>query len=246
MYSLKRKFPPLRVFINMENIRHNLIESDFYWTPDLGVYDQNHFRYPSWKDYIDWSKEGITRPVNTLNSHRFGFYWNMDDLLKPLNISFLEKPRKFCLFAGHMKEPRRSMYLQFKKHFEIDGYGLSFNKKIKNHNLSDFKTYDIMKNYAFNLCPHNSLFHGYYNESIINAILANTLPITWADHNIKVDFNPNAFINLIDDVENNYENICAKLKDDNFLKQYTKEPILLKKLDLNAEKDFVEKILSCL
>jgi hypothetical protein len=244
MYSCKRKYQPLKIFYNAENVRHNLLPADFYVTPDLGVFDSNHFRFPSWKDYIDWSHEGIVRDNNVLNAKRFGFFWNMEDMLKPQDSFFLKKKRKFCIFAGHLNEPRRSMYLEIKKYFEIDGYGPYFDKNIKNHNSSNFTTYEVMKNYAFNLCPQNSLFQGYYNESVVNAFLSRTLPITWADHNINIDFNPKAFVNLIDDVQNNYKNIFNLLKDESFLKKYTEEPILLKKLDLDNEKIFVEKILS--
>ena len=244
MYSLKRKYQPLKIFYNAENVRHNFLPADFYITPDMGVFDSSHFRFPSWKDYIDWSHEGIYRDNNVLNAKRFGFFWKQEDLLKPQNNFFLKKKRKFCIFAGHLKEPRRSMYLQIQKHFQVDGFGPYFNKSIKNHNSSNFLTYEVMQDYAFNLCPQNSLFHGYYNESIVNSFLSKTLPVTWADHNIKVDFNPKAFVNLIDDVENNYENICELLKDDSFLKDYAIEPILLKKIDLIKEKIFVERILA--
>ena len=36
------------------------------------------------------------------------------------------------------------------------------------------------------------------------------------------------------------------LKDDNFLRQFTKEPLLLKRPNLEKEIKFVEKIFSCL
>jgi hypothetical protein len=246
MYSFKRKYQPLKIFYNAENIRHDFLKADFYITPDMGVFESEHLRFPSWKDYIDWSQEGIFRENNVLNAKRFGFFWKQEDLLKPQDDFFLKKKRQFCLFAGHLKEPRRSMYLKIQKYFKVDGFGPYFDKSIKNHNSSNFLTSEIMRDYAFNLCPQNSLFHGYYNESIVNAFLSKTLPVTWADHNIKIDFNPNAFVNLIDDVENNYENICELLKDDSFLKNYAKEPILLKKIDLEQEKIFVERILASL
>jgi hypothetical protein len=168
----------------------------------------------------------------------------MDDLLNPQGNDFIKKNRKFCLFTSHFIEPRKSIYELIKKHFDVDGYGPYFDKHIKNHNSSDFKTYDIMKNYAFNLCPQNSLFPGYYTEGVVNAFLSNSLPVTWADHNIKIDFNEKAFVNLIDDSSGGYKNICESLKDDNFLKNYAYEPILKKKIDLDLEKNFIGKILA--
>ena len=102
-----------------------------------------------------------------------------------------------------------------------------------------------MQNYAFNLCPENSLFPGYYNERVPNAFLAKTLPITWADQNIDLDLNAKAFINLIDHANNNYDDICNLLKDDNYLLNYSKEPLLLKKPNLDQERVFIQRILSC-
>ena len=104
--------------------------------------------------------------------------------------------------------------------------------------------YEVMKNYAFNLCPENSLYPGYYTERVPNAVISKTLPITWADQNISLDFNERSFVNLLDYAKDNYQEICGLLKDENFLKKFTHEPLLLKRPDLNEERLFVSKILS--
>ena len=36
---------------------------------------------------------------------------------------------------------------------------------------------------------------------------SNCLPITWADKNIDIDFNPRAFVNLLDYAKNSYERL---------------------------------------
>ena len=83
----------------------------------------------------------------------------------------------------------------------------------------DFKIYDVLKNYSFNLCPHNSLYPGYHDEKIVNAFISKSLAVTWADKNINFDFNDKAFINLIDYSSSNYEEICLLIKDENFLRK---------------------------
>jgi len=245
IYSFKRKYKPLRIFLSNENIHQNLPQYNYSFNHDLGIVNDNHFRFPIWKDHIDWSHEGIKREC-TLTSKRFGYLWKLDDLLKPQGKDFLNKERKMCFITSHMTEPKMSIYLKFKQHFQVDGYGGYFNKEIKHHNNSKFFIKDILKNYTFNLCPENSLFPGYYNERVPNAFLSKTLPITWADQNIDVDFNVKAFINLIDHAKNNYDEISNLLKDDSYLLNYTKEPLLLERPNLNKERIFIQKILSSL
>jgi len=243
IYSLKRNYKPLRIFLSYENIHENLPKYDFSFHHDLGIVNENHFRFPIWKEHINWSHEGIFRD-DTLTSKRFGSLWKLDDLLQPQGLDFLKKKRDVCFITSHMIEPKMSIYLKFAKHFQVDGYGPYFDKEIKHHNSSKFFIKDILKNYAFNLCPENSLYPGYYNERVPNAFLSKSLPITWADNNISFDFNPKAFINLIDYTTDNYESICHLLKDDNFLKKFIDQPLLNKKINLDAERNFVNKILS--
>ena len=242
----KIKSGPLKIFYSDENFRHNLVEADFYITTDFGVYDENHLRIAQWKHNMDWSHEGIFRNKDVGNSKRFGSFYSMSELLNPLGDDFLKRDKKICLISSHLNEPRRSIYKYLSKHFVIDGYGPYFEKSVPNHNKSNFIKKDIMKNYAFSLCPENSLYPGYYTEKITDAFSAKCLPITWADSNVNLDFNINAFVNLIDHVNDNYYGICNLLKDDDYLKKYAKEPLLLKKVDLENEKKFVQKILSLL
>ena len=243
IYSFSRKYKPLRIFLSNENIHQNLPKYDYSFHHDIGIVNNNHFRFPIWKDHIDWSHEGIKREF-TLTAKRFGTFWKLDELLRPQGANFINK-KNICLITSHMTEPKLSIYLKFKEYFQVDGYGSYFNKKIKNHNSSSFLIRDILQNYAFNLCPENSLYPGYYNERVPNAFLAKTLPITWADQNINLDFNAKAFINLIDHANNNYDDICNLLKDDNYLLNYSKEPLLLKKPNLDQERVFIQRILSC-
>lgn len=242
IYSLRQN-NPIRIFLSAENIRHTQFKSDFFITPDLGVFDDNHLRFPSWKDFVDWSSEGIFRNNNHSHPYRFGSHYNIDDLLKPLGSNFLKK-KNFCMITSHLGEPRKSMYLAIQKHFKIDGYGPYFDKTIKDHSNSNFKKIDIMTKYAFNLCPENSLYPGFYTEKIPDSFLGKCLPVTWADKYIDVDFNKNSFVNLMDYMQNNYSDICDLLKQESYLKKFIDQPLLLKKPNLDLEKIFVKKIIS--
>jgi hypothetical protein len=243
MYSL-RNYKPLRVFFSHENFGEQLIPKyDYSITFRRGLVNKKHLGSPIWKEYVDWSHEGIPRENGKLNSRRFGCYYNLDEMLEPQGENFLKKKRSFCLFASHLSEPRKSHYLKIKEHFNIDGFGPYFDKNILNHNNSNFQKKDIMKNYAFNLCPENTLWPGMYTEKIPDSFLGKCLPVSYCDHNIQSDFNTKAFVNLLDHVKDNYESIMHLLKDDIFLKKFTKEPLLLSKPNLDQEKLFIEEII---
>ena len=103
-----------------------------------------------------------------------------------------------------------------------------------------------MTNYAFNLCPENSLFPGYYTEKVPEAFLCKTLPISWMDNNVKFDFNEKSFVNLLNYSKDNYLEIIHLLKDNSFLKKFVNEPLLLKEPNLENEISFVKKIINCI
>jgi hypothetical protein len=138
------------------------------------------------------------------------------------------------------------MYSIISKNLTIDGYGPYFDKKIKNHNDSKLSKKEILKKYAFNLCPENSLFPGYYTEKVPEAFLCKSLPFSWMDNNVNFDFNEKSFINLLNYSKDNYLEIIHLLKDDSFLKKFISEPLLLKEPNLENEISFVKKIINCI
>ena len=239
-----RLYQPIKVFFSVESyINQDNLDRDYHISPYLGIGRKNHLRFPSWKEGIDWSNFGIIRPPNSLNAIRFGKLYDLNELMRPQNDYFLKKDKKICFFTSHLNEPRRSIYNMLNKNFAIDGFGPYFNKEISNHNSSQFFKLDVMKKYRFNLCPHNSLYPGYYDEKIPDAFVAKTLPITWCDSNVDVDFNPSAFINLYSYCKSDYSELPSILNDETLLNKFSKEPLILKKIDLEQESIFVEKIL---
>jgi hypothetical protein len=244
-YLLNRKINPIKIYLSGENNNITNIKYDFAITTHLGIEEQNHLRFPLWKETIDWSHLGIIREMD-LSAKRFGSYLKIKDLMNANENNFFNKDKKICLFASHLNEPRNSMYKKLSAHFEVDGYGPYFNKNIKHHNLSHFNKREIMKNYAFNLCPENSLYPGFYTEKIPEAFLGNCLPISWVDKNVNYDFNENAFINLIDYMQDNYDEICNLLKEQDFLKKFNGQPLLIKEPNLEKETLIVKRILDSL
>jgi hypothetical protein len=242
-YSLNRKIKPLRIFYSQENVNINDIYYDYSITSRFNIYDQTHLRFPLWKELIDWSHLDIKRDLNPFIL-RFDNFFSIKELISPQGDTFLKKEKKICIFSSHINEPRKSIINFFSKNFKVDGYGQYFDKNIKHHNLGSYSKKDILKNYAFNLCPENSLYPGYYTEKVPEAFLSKTLPITWADPNIKYDFNEKSIINLLDYSKDNYQEIIHLLEDDKFLQKFSHEPLLLQEPNLDNEIKFVEKILN--
>ena len=245
IYLLNRKIKPIRIFYSQENYLFPTTKYDFSITPYLGINNKNHLRYPLWKDLIDWSHLKIPREPDIFLK-RFDTYYYINDLMAPIGTEFLKKEKKICIFSSHLNEPRKSILNKFSENFQVDGYGPFFNKNIKNHNSSNIIKKVILKNYAFNLCPENSLYPGYYTEKIPESFLGKSLPLTWTDNNVNVDFNEKSFVNLLNHTKDNYSEISYLLKDEDFLKKFTKEPLLLNKPNLDNEINFIKNILALL
>ena len=241
LYLLNRKIKPLRIFYSHEAYPLPDISYDYSITTHLGISNETRLRFPLWKDLIDWSHLGIKRELSQFIK-RFDNFYNIKELMSPQGDFFMGKKREICLFSSHLNEPRKSMYLSLLKNFKVDGYGPYFNNKIKNHNSSSFSKKEVLKQYAFNLCPENVLCPGFYTEKVPEAFLGKSLPMTWSDNNISLDFNEKSFINLLNYSKNNYLEINSLLKDDSFLKKFTTEPLLLKEPDLTEEIKFLKKI----
>ena len=240
-----RKDNPITVFYTSENSRRNSEDCDFNIVSDFN-YDNNvnTLSMPNWKEYIDWEDYGINRPKDVLNCKRLGFFYKIEDLLKPQEFEFIKKKKNICCFFTKLDSFKKQTLKVLNNHFKVDGYGPAFDKKIFNHNSSNFKKKDILENYFANFCPENDIYPGWYTEKVIDSYLCHTLPITWADVNINKFFNTNCFINLNLIDPKNYDEIFDNLKDEKFLKKFGEEPLFKKRPNLEKEINFIKNILN--
>jgi hypothetical protein len=235
---VKNHHRPLRLFITGENVRHDFQNCDFSISFDLGISSRQHFRMPYWMEMIDWSKEGIIGNQNP----RFGRLLNLDQLASPLGDAFLKRPRRAAIFASHLREPRKTLLQVVKNQIEVVEFGRSFNPNIKNHTESGFAKFDELQNFAFNLCPENGMHPGYYTEKIPEAFMAGCLPITWADENVKADFNPKAFINLAPMSATHFAELPDILHSAASLSEYAGQALLIQKPSLEPLQRFLRNI----
>lgn len=243
----ERKKKNKKIFLSAENfVDYEKIKADYYLTCFLSSKD-NHFRIPYWKGAVDWPEYDIYFD-SSIPGHvsRNGGSLDIKRMMEPLGNHFMDRGRNFCIFTSHMDYPRNEIYRVFKKEFVVDGYGSYFDKKIKNHNKSSFVKKNILKNYSFNLCPENNCLPGMIGQNVCDAFCSGSLAVTWTDRYIDLEYNKNAFINLIDYQNDNFVEVIKLLKDDNFLQKFTKEPLLKNKPNLEKEISFVKKLLNSL
>ena len=230
---------PLRVFHSAENLRHDTVQADYSISFDLNINSENHFRFPYWMEMIDWSHEGIVGNQNP----RYGQLMKIERLMQPLGNRFLQKKKAAAFLSSHIREPRKTLFEAVQKIMPITGFGAHFNKNIANHHQSGFMKQKLLQDFGFNLCPENGMYPGYYTEKIPEAFFANCLPITWTDENVKVDFNPNAFINLAPMTWCDYALLKEMLNSPQMLGGFASQALLLQSPSILPFRDFVKRIL---
>jgi len=235
----QRSLRPLTLFQTGENVRPDHVEADYSITFDLGISDSKHFRVPYWMEMADWSREGVTGNQNP----RYGQLLDLERLMQPLGDDFLKRPQIGAIFASHLREPRGTLLKAVKEQIEVKEFGMTFNPNIKNHLESGIIKYDELQNFAFNLCPENGMFPGYYTEKIPEAFMAGCLPITWADDNVRVDFNPNAFINLAPMSANGFSELGNLLHSKDTLSRFSSEALLTNRPSLDPLKNFLQNLI---
>lgn len=239
-YFEKKRQRPLTLFHTAENIRHDEIAADFSISFDLGVNDKSHLRFPYWMEFIDWSHEGVVGNTNP----RFGQLLSISRLMSPLGRDFLNKPRKAALFCSHLREPRKLLYERMSRVMEVQGFGPYFDSSISSHHSTGYKKTNVLKNFAFNLCPENGLYPGYCTEKIPEAFAADSLPITWVDSNVVVDFNSESFINMQQFAWQNFEPALDLLNNENQLEKFACEPLMRKEPTLAEAKAYLTELLA--
>ena len=86
------------------------------------------------------------------------------------------------------------------------------------------------------------MYPGYYTEKVPESYAAGCIPITWADQNITVDFQPGSFINLADHVQKGYSEAFLELTSPEQLDRLCSTPLLKQLPDFQGLLHFMEKI----
>lgn len=230
---------PVTLFQTGENLRHNHIPCDYALSFDLAVDHPRHHRFPYWMEMVDWAHEGIKGNENP----RFGQLLDLRRLTQPLGSGFMQRPFQAALFASHLQEPRETLFKALQRCVPVTGFGPYFDPGIRHHSASGIAKKDILQSYAFNLCPENSMYPGYYTEKIPEAYMAGCLPITWVDSNVAVDFNPNAMLNLAPMMRDGFSGLQEALHDKANLERFASERLLLERPSIEPLRAFLQEVI---
>lgn len=234
---------PLTLFQTGENLRYNHIPCDYALSFDLAVDKPRHHRFPYWMEMVDWAHEGVTGNDNP----RFGQLLDLQRLTQPFGSGFMKRPFQAALFASHLQEPRETLFNALRHTLPVTGFGPYFDTSIRHHSASGIAKKDILQDYAFNLCPENSMYPGYYTEKIPEAFMAGCLPITWVDSNVAADFNPNAMLNLAPMMCDGFSGLQEALHSKANLERFAGECLFLERPSIEPIRAFLnEAVLTAL
>lgn len=215
---------PVVLAVTGENTRWDAEPFDFSISMDLGVMDPRHHRLPYWMQVLDWSHEGV-RQANRWQ--RFGAPIPVARLREPLGDAFRQRPQAAAIFSRHQREPRRTLIEAVRAVMPVTGFGRGFGPSRYHRNPRAGAKSDVLRDFAFNLCPENSLYPGYYTEKVPEAFAAGSVPLAWADPHVTVDFNPDAFINLHAHAAVGYAaGLRATLEDGEAMERLADAPLL--------------------
>jgi hypothetical protein len=236
--NLQLNHRPLTLFQTGENLRHNHLPCDYSLSFDLAVEDSRHFRFPYWMEMIDWQHEGVVGN----RSPRFGRLLDTTTLMQPLGDGFLKKPFRAAIFASHLREPRETLFNVLNRIMPVHGFGPYFDSAVRHHSASGITKLNVLKDYAFNLCPENGMYPGYYTEKIPEAFMAGCLALAWVEGNVSIDFNPNAILNLAPMMQSNFDELAELLNSRSRLEEYAGHALLLQKPTIQELTSFLKSM----
>ena len=237
LYFKRRSLQPISIFHTIENVRHEQ-KFDYSISYDYSI-EKCDYRFPYWMESIDWSHEGVSRPAPL----RVSRYFEIAELQKPLG-KFLQGRNGNCAgFFGQVSDPRKSLMESVAQILKLDTYGPAFDRSIKNSQSSGIFKDSVLQDYSYNLCPENALYPGYYTEKVLESFASGCLPITWAEQNICHDFNPNAFLNLLDYAPKGYNGWCTLINDSESREQFESSELLNSTPSIEPLREFTKDII---
>jgi hypothetical protein len=241
-----------------ENILKQTKLSNYQITNDLdkanvlfeSLFGNSFVNVKQWKYKIHYSGEphcydvsnydlvlfGMNTEKNIVDLPLFAYYIHGNHLLpKLMNQPIISKvPELFCCFivsnAGCYT--RNKMFHLLNKYKKVDSYG-NYENNMGFQLPFHYWTQDFihfLSKYKFIICFENRKVGTYSTEKIVNAYLANIIPIYWSTHHVKNIFNKDSMLFLEDETESSFESLVDKIKeldnDDEKYIEFVNRPIL--------------------
>lgn len=195
----------LKIFYTGENLRPDFRDCDFALSFDY-IKHPRHFRLPLYLCHLVEQNLRITSPKNV--------------------EQIIPQKTKFCsfLFSNAAAYQRVKFFKALSTYKKIDAGG----KLMNNIGYRPVNGLAFLKPYKFNICFENSSYPGYTTEKIVNAMVANCIPIYWGDPLIHKAFNPKSFINIHDypSFQDAIEHIIEIDSNETLYRSYLSEPFV--------------------
>ena len=179
------KYRCTRIFYTGENIRPDFRQCDFAFSFDYPITAKN-YRLPLYK-----------------------LYEHFDEVKKKGQQLPDPGSQRFCNFvvSNRKAKERIEFFRLLQKYKKVDSAGSVLNNM--GGRIGD--KMDFLRRYKFTIAFENSSYPGYTTEKILDALIANTVPIYWGNPLVNRDFNPGCFINCHD--FESFEEVVERVKE---------------------------------
>jgi len=166
-----------------------------YYTGENDVPDFNECDYAISFYKIDFCGRHFRLPL-------FLLYPCYDQLVQEYDISYkcddFFFDRGFCsvvVSSSKTCDPQRLNIIEKFNQYKTLASGGKYNNNVGGPVKDKI---DFCRNYKFNLALENSIVQGYVTEKIVEAMAAHSVPIYWGSDDVKLDLNPESYININD------------------------------------------------
>ena len=153
--------------------------------PDFNLCD-----YALGFDFLDFGDRYMRLPLFLIRDN-FKEFTTTKDFITEYILN-----RKFCSVVvsnAQVSNPIRERFFRLlSKYKQVDSGGKLWNN-VGGPVVNKLK---FISNYKFNIAFENSSVRGYTTEKIMDAMIANTLPIYWGNPWVGKDFNERSFVNV--------------------------------------------------
>ena len=209
----------VKILYTTEEVRPNMDECDFAFSPFQDVKDERHFEIPVHL-ICDW------------------YFKDRLPLNRNIDLDKIKKDKtKFCNFLYSQEfKFRNDFFKKLSKYKTIDSPGRCMNnmKSITSTTPKESRSLDswaidklkFLNNYKFTIACENTEDHPYTTEKLIHPLLVNSIPIYIGNKNVGKYFNTKSFINFSDfnNVKEFIEHIKKVDQDKELYKSYLTQP----------------------
>ena len=229
------KYDGIRIFCSGEN-----------YSPDFNVVD-----YAIGYDNLSYGDRFFRRIFITMK-HDATRYDSLIEQLKDrpsvVDGGTLASKDKFCnLIYSHERDDfgRKRMLETLSAYKRVDSAGTYLNNMSDGMHVTRDTKLAFQTRYKFTIAFESVNMHGFFTEKIVDAFLANTIPIYMGDPDISTIFNSKAFINCddYDSVEEVLEKVKELDNNDELYLQMLQEPIFAEGLAVDGYDERFEAFL---